>query len=141
MKLLPIFFSLALIFALASVFMTTRALATVTTTGIFGANTYSNHMCYSTPGTPIPSPCGCPTAVLYDICAAVKPPQGTSTITLYWCTGFSGFNCTDNAFGCGGVVYLCNFRCDSGSVPGSGANCTITDKTDYCDNSYGCYNS
>ncbi len=118
--------------------------------------------CFQTPYPAAPSQCGCPTNVSADFCEATKPLDGSDTTAGYYCLYDSNYNCTPNGRSCGGLVYVCLVsRCnvspcqdsidndgdgltdepDECYVPPSPPNssqCSLTSKTGYCTNSFGC---
>jgi hypothetical protein len=109
----------------------------------------TNYQCFSTPGEECPSPCGCPVmGTPDDLCEAVIPVDGASTITWKMCQAFTGLTCTAPDLPCGAgsehPVWNCHDCIDcAAQFCCQGVtqwNCKQTDKPadSYCKNKWGC---
>lgn len=120
------------------------ALAAVAAASLALATTYTDNYCQPTPYSACPSPCGCPTSTVQDVCSAVLPTPDSSSTTNYFCIAFPGFQCTAPGRSCGDRVYLCDdcFNCGAACCQNQAVihcNQSAKDKKGFCQNhSFGC---
>jgi hypothetical protein len=134
MKLAQIVLALAGVTAGAAVLLAVGPARPLACADLLGAAIYLDQYCFQTPGVPWPSQCGCPIPnTPSDICSAVIPPNGGSfTVSIYYCTAWTGLSCQTGAKSCG-KVWNCNFDCNhQGPPPASESSCSPTDKGDCC---------